>query len=93
MVLSDSYFYMNGASAARPYMPPSGVLEIFKAEFDSAYSDGGLFLLTMHPHVIGHRSRLQLLDALIAYIKRKEDVWFATHEHIARYVKEAAGLR
>jgi peptidoglycan/xylan/chitin deacetylase (PgdA/CDA1 family) len=34
----------------------------------------------MHPHVIGHRSRLPLLERLIKYAKARGDVWFATHE-------------
>ena len=55
------YFGMNRASTIRPYTPPSAVLEIFKAEFDGAVDEGGLFLLTMHPHIIGHRSRIALL--------------------------------
>ena len=41
------------------------MLEIFKAEFDGAVAEGGLFLLTMHPHIIGHRSRIALLAELI----------------------------
>jgi peptidoglycan/xylan/chitin deacetylase (PgdA/CDA1 family) len=84
------YFNMNRFSALRPYMPPSGVLEIFKAEFDGAYEERGLFLLTMHPHYIGHRSRIRLLDALVHYIKGHAGVWFATHAEIARYCKENA---
>jgi peptidoglycan-N-acetylglucosamine deacetylase len=46
-----------------------------------------MFMLTMHPHVIGHRSRAVHLDRLIEYIKSKPDVWFATAEQIANYVK------
>ena len=52
------YFNMLRFSGLRPYTPPSAVEEIFKAEFDGAWDEGGLFLLTMHPHVIGHRSRI-----------------------------------
>ncbi len=84
------YFNMNRFSALRPYMPPSGVLEIFKAEFDGAYEERGLFLLTMHPHYIGHRSRIRLLEALVQHIKGHQGVWFATHAEIARYCKENA---
>jgi len=84
------YFNMNRFSALRPYMPPSGVLEIFKAEFDGAYEERGLFLLTMHPHYIGHRSRIRLLEALVQHIKGHDGVWFATHADIARYCKENA---
>jgi peptidoglycan/xylan/chitin deacetylase (PgdA/CDA1 family) len=60
------------------------VLEIYKAEFDVAYEEGTLFLLTMHPFVTGHRSRVLVLDQLIEYIRAKSGVWFATHEQVAR---------
>lgn len=84
------YFNMERFSGLRPYTPPSAVLEIFKAEFDGAYEDGGLFILTMHPHHIGHRSRLALLSDLIDYMRSFDGVWFATHEEIARYCLEHA---
>jgi peptidoglycan-N-acetylglucosamine deacetylase len=81
------YFGMNRASTLRPYTPPSAVLEIFKREFDGALAEGGLFLLTMHPHISGHRSRITLLAELIEHIKRVGGVWFATHEEVARYCR------
>ena len=84
------YFNMDRFSALRPYTPPSAVLEVFKAEFDGAYEDGGLYLLTMHPHIIGHRSRIRLLDDLIGYIRAHDGVWFATHAAVARYCKDNA---
>ena len=64
------YFYMDRFSSLRPYTPPSAVLEIFKREFDGAYRERGLFLLTMHPHIIGHRSRLPLVEELVEYMPR-----------------------
>ena len=51
-----------------------------------------MFLLTMHPHISGHRSRIVALEGLIAHIKAKGDVWFATHAEAARYVREQAGM-
>jgi peptidoglycan/xylan/chitin deacetylase (PgdA/CDA1 family) len=83
------YFNFVRFSALRPYTPPSGVEEIFRAEFDGAHAEGGLFLLTMHPHVIGHRSRIALLERLVAYMKGK-GAWFATHAEVARWCKENA---
>jgi peptidoglycan-N-acetylglucosamine deacetylase len=82
------YFNMHRFSALRPYTPPSSVLEVFKGEFDLSYAEGGLFLLTMHPHIIGHRSRILMLEELIRHIRSHSDVWFATHEQIARYVRD-----
>jgi peptidoglycan/xylan/chitin deacetylase (PgdA/CDA1 family) len=86
------YFNMNRFQALRPYTPPPAVLDIFRREFDRAYADGGLFLLTMHPHVIGYRSRLFILEELIAHMRTHADVWFATHAEVARHVAEASGL-
>ena len=84
------YFNMHRFTGLRPYTPPSAVLEIFTKEFDVAYEEGGMYILTMHPHIIGHRSRLTLLDELIQHMKSKKGVWFATHADIAKYAKENA---
>jgi peptidoglycan/xylan/chitin deacetylase (PgdA/CDA1 family) len=86
------YFGMDRLSTVRPYTAPSLVGEIWRREFDGAYAEGGLFLLTMHPHVIGHRSRLSVLEELIQHMRSRVMVWFATHEDIARYVKAQAGM-
>jgi peptidoglycan/xylan/chitin deacetylase (PgdA/CDA1 family) len=84
------YFNMHRFSALRPYTPPSAVEEIFRGEFDGAWDEGGVFLLTMHPHHIGHRSRLPLLDRLIQHMKARGDCWFCTHEQLARWCKAHA---
>lgn len=77
------YFGMARYAAIRPYTAPSAVLEIWKREFDVALAEGGVFQLTMHPSIIGHRSRLWVLDELIAHIHASGSAWFATHEQIA----------
>ncbi len=85
------YFNFVRFSALRPYTPPSGVEEIFRAEFDGAWEEGGMFILTMHPHVTGHRSRLPLLARLIAHMKARGGCWFATHAQVAQWCKDKAG--
>ena len=84
------YFNMNRFTAHRPYTPPPAVLDIFKREFDRAYQEGGLFLLTMHPHVSGYRSRIFILEEMIRHITQHDDVWFGTHADIARFASENA---
>jgi peptidoglycan/xylan/chitin deacetylase (PgdA/CDA1 family) len=92
-ILDDyPYFWMDRFSTIRPTMTPDEVLSIWRAEFDAAYDEGGMFILTMHPHVIGHRSRMAMLERLVAHMRSRPGVWFATHEQIARYVGEQAGL-
>ena len=81
------YFGFERFSDVRPHITPNEVFEIWAAEFDKAYEEGTLFVLTMHPKFIGHRSRILMLEKLIQHILAKKNVWFATHESIARYVK------
>ena len=83
---------MDRFGSARPYTPPSAVLEIFKREFDAAYANGGLYLLTMHPHLIGHSSRIQILEELIRYIRSHAGIWFARHDAVGAYCKTEARL-
>lgn len=79
------YFMMNRFGAQRPYTAPSDVLDIFLREFDGAREEGGLFLLTMHPHVITYRSRIFILEELLKHIVATGDCWIATHAEIASY--------
>ena len=92
--IRDDAVYWNFVrfSALRPYTPPSAVLEIFKAEFDAAWEERGLFLLTMHPHITGHRSRMPVLANLVTHMKSRGECWFATHAEVARWCQEQAGL-
>ena len=80
------YFMMERYMSLRPYTPPRAVLDIWRDEFDAAYAEGGLFQLTAHPHIIGHRSRMIVLDQLLAHIAGKPGVWCATHAQVAEYV-------
>jgi peptidoglycan/xylan/chitin deacetylase (PgdA/CDA1 family) len=88
-ILDDAPYY----GAANGSLPsPELVDQIYRAEFDVAREEGGLYVLTMHPHYTGHRSRVLWLEKLITYMKSKPGVWFATHEEIARYLKLWGGL-
>jgi len=84
------YFMMNRFQSLRPYTPPSDVFEIFRREFDAAYAEGGIFQLTCHPHIIGYRSRIWILDELIRYAKSKDDVWFGTHAQVVGWARDHA---
>ena len=84
-ILDDAPYFGGNADGSNPSV--GDVYEVFQSEFDVAYEEGGLYLLTMHPHMMGHRSRAAMLERLIEYIKKKPGVWFATHEQIATHVK------
>ena len=75
------------------YMNPRDVLQVWIDEFDKAWEERTMFLLTMHPDIIGHRSRIVVLEELIDHIKAKNGVWFGTHAEAARWVREQAGMQ
>ena len=76
------------------YSAPRDVAQVWIDEFDKAYEEGTMFLLTMHPHIVGHRSRIVALEQLIAHIQKKGagKVWWATHAEVAEYVRREAKL-
>src|SRR5205807_5346905 len=82
----DDAPYFGNSNGSLP--SPELVEQIFQSEFDVAYDEGGLYVLTMHPNFTGHRSRAAALEKLIVHMKSKPGVWFATEEQIAQYVKK-----
>src|SRR5687768_9314645 len=70
------------------YSSPRDLLQVYIDEFDKAWEERGMFLLTVHPHIIGHRSRIIILEKLIEHIQVKGGAWFATHRAVAEYVRE-----
>jgi peptidoglycan-N-acetylglucosamine deacetylase len=75
------------------YASPREVAQVWIDEFDKAWEEGTMFVLTMHPHVVGHRSRIVALELLIDHMRRKGGVWFATHRQAVEYVKKEAGMK
>jgi peptidoglycan/xylan/chitin deacetylase (PgdA/CDA1 family) len=84
-VRDDAVYY---SRQQRVPLNPSDVLETWKMEFDKAYEEHGLFEVTMHPRISGHRTRMIMLERLITYVKGHQGIWFATHEQVARYIRQ-----
>ena len=87
MLTDTPFFQGQWVNRLTPVKPTAEVFSIWSEEFDAAYRDGGMFILVLHPQVIGRRSRIEMLDRLITHMRSKPgEVWFATHEQIARHV-------
>ena len=86
------YLSMRRTPTLRPYTSPSVVEDIFLRELDGAWEERGLYVLTMHPHHIGHRSRVHILERVIEHAKTKGSCWFATHAQAADWCRQQAGL-
>ena len=90
--INDFRFLTSGRTGPGLLPSPELIFETFRDEFDVAYEEGTLLVVTLHPHVVGMRSRIIHLDSFIRHMKGKLGVWFATGEQIARYVKQQAGM-
>ncbi|HTU35221.1 MAG TPA: polysaccharide deacetylase [Candidatus Acidoferrum sp.] len=75
-----------GASGHMP--SPDLLFRLYKEEFDGAYAEGTLFVLTLHPYLSGHRAPAHQFDELVGYMKSKPGVWFATGTQITQYLKQ-----
>lgn len=84
-ILDDFPYYGGTAGGSLP--SPEAVFQIYKDEFDVAYEERTMVVLTTHPHVSGHRSRVMQIEKLITYMKSKPGVWFGTLEQVANAVK------
>ena len=82
-ILDDAPYL--GRSGALP--SPELVYKAFRDEFDVAYREGTLLMLTCHPYVSGHRSPMVELEKLVSYMQSKPGVWFATCSAVADLVK------
>lgn len=90
-ILDDFPYYSGNASGSLP--SPEAVFQIYKDEFDVAYDERTMIVITLHPHVSGHRSRIAQIERLVTYMKSKPGVWFATLEQIANAVKAAGAMK
>ncbi len=70
---------------------PREVLEAWRWEFDGAYRYRGAFMLTCHPQISGHLSKVMLLDRLIRHIKAHPGARFMRCRDVAEMVRNRSG--
>lgn len=83
-----TYWYFTFSDPADRSMYPVGdVISDWKAEFDGLAEEGDkIFILKLHPQMIGRGSRIAALAAFIGYM-RAHGAWIATCEEVANYVR------
>jgi peptidoglycan-N-acetylglucosamine deacetylase len=84
-----AYLWTERFGGLRPYTHPSQVFDIFRRELDAAFDEGGLFQLIMHPHVIGYRSRIDILEEIIKHARSRGSVWVGTHGEITDWARRS----
>lgn len=81
------FFFTLQEPARRPIATTDTVMNIWTAEFDGLYDEGGILVLTMHPQIMGRVSRVRMLDQFITYVKSRPGTWIAPGIDVARAVR------
>lgn len=66
----------------------SDVLGTWCSEFDAYYDLGLCYTIMFHPQTIGTPGRIGLLEELIAHMRSRPGVWFATGSEVAAWWNE-----
>ena len=82
-----AFFVMERFSSLRPEANPQHAVSAWKLEFQKAHQERGLFQITLHPDLIGRRSRWIAFEAMLDDLMATPKVWFATHLQIAEHVR------
>ena len=81
------YVNMKEFGYMMPIQAPSRAMELFRAEFDAAWNNGGMWIAVWHPFVSGRLARAEAMVRLIEYMKKKGDVWFAPMSEISTHIR------
>ncbi len=83
-----AYFQAHWRASHVALRNPAEVFEIFRQEFLCARDEGTLFILTLHPQVIGHRHRFKHLENFVKTLKDDPNVWITTCQEISEWIEK-----
>lgn len=66
---------------------PATVLQIWSRELRGIYEAGGIFILTLHPHVSGRPGFMTVIDQFVSEAQNLPDLWWATPGQIALHLQ------
>ncbi len=91
--LCDSSLFMFAFSPSylRGLAAPSHAEEIWRGDFDGMREEDSdaVYVLTMHPQIIGRPHRIALLERLIQHMQSFDDVWFAQMHEVSDRFRRA----
>lgn len=87
------YYFTFSDPAVRAMYTNREVISSWKLEFDGLAEEGNkIFVLKLHPQLIGRASRIAALSQFISYMKQ-HGAWIVTCEEAARYVRDTHTAR
>ena len=77
------HFWFDGATWVKTIRSAGEVEQIWREELEGYRRLGGLFMLTMHPQVVGRPGRILMLERFLQHLKDQPDVWLTTARQAA----------
>jgi peptidoglycan/xylan/chitin deacetylase (PgdA/CDA1 family) len=77
------HFWFDGASWVKTIRTSAEVRALWEEELEGFRALGGLFMLTMHPQVIGRPGRIRMLESFLTWVREQPGTRFATAREIA----------
>lgn len=68
--------------------PTGPVFDSWEEELEGIYQENSMFMLTMHPQVIGRAGRMRALEDLLQKTVEKDDLWVTTSKNIAQHWRQ-----
>ena len=81
------YWGHTHATRAHAISAPAAVYDIWSAELIGIVNQGGVCVLTLHPHVSGRPAFLPVVKRFIDFAKSIPSLWITTPGEISRYVR------
>jgi hypothetical protein len=81
------YVNMREFNMGIPTKSPAQAMEVFRADFDAAWTHGGLWAAIWHPFVSGRLARAEAMVSLLEHMQKKGGVWFAALAEIGAYIQ------
>lgn len=81
------HFWFDAAAWNKTIRTSAEVEALWREELDGYVLQGGLFMLTMHPQVIGRPGRLQMLARFLRHLKSVDGLWLTTARQAAETVR------
>jgi peptidoglycan-N-acetylglucosamine deacetylase len=81
------YVCMKEFGYMMPIRAPEEAFKVFRAEFDAAWNNGGLWIAVWHPFVSGRLARAEAMVKLLDYMLAKGGVWLAPLSEIAAHIR------
>ena len=80
------HFWFSLASWDRTIRTSAEVRALWEEEYAGISDLGGLFMLTMHPQIIGRPGRLRMLESFLSWVREQPDARFSTARDLAARV-------